>query len=136
MHFAVGLLYAIDGHALAFVTARAAKFFGRMGVVGQKNLSARMGPERMLFFFKAGSVDGEMARLAAVHPRNRLIESIAIELIERHLLNLWNLVKRKWAEFERRILHHADPLVALRRELGDLVLDRLRARANLFDFLF
>jgi len=53
-----------------------------MSVVGQQNFSPRMGLEWICLFFKARPIDCEMARLATIHSRHRLIEAIAIELVE------------------------------------------------------
>src|SRR6185436_18759389 len=80
--FAVGLFDAVDSHALAFMTSRTAEFIWRMSVVGQQNFAPRMGLEWIWLFFKARPIDCEMARLATIHSRHRLIEAIAIEFVE------------------------------------------------------
>src|SRR5690349_11706155 len=121
MTFAVRRLGAVDGHALTFMTSRAAEFIRRMSVVAQQNFAPRMGLEWICLFFKARPIDCEMARLATIHPRHRLIEAIAIEFVECDLLNFWNLVKRERPDLESVVFHDADPLIPVRRHLGELV---------------
>ena len=93
-----------------------------------------MSLERIGLFFKTGSVDRHVASLAAIDARYRLIEAITVKLIERHLLNLGNLVGTHRTELERRVFHHPDPFVPLRRHLGEFVFDFLGAGLDLFYF--
>src|SRR6185503_907625 len=95
-----------------------------------------MSSERMRLFLKSWPVNCEMASLATIDARDRLIETVSVELIERDLLNLGNLVEGERTEFEGRILHHPDPLIALASELANFVLDLFAARSDLFYFLF
>src|SRR5262245_24035255 len=95
-----------------------------------------MSLERIFLFFKTWPVDGQMAGLAAIHARDRLIEPIAIELFERDLLYFRNLVRPQRTELESGVLHHADPLIAVACQLRTLVFDLLAAGLNLLDFIF
>src|SRR5215475_10019178 len=45
MHLAVGLIDAVNRHALAIMTRRAAELFRRVGIVGKQHLASRMGFE-------------------------------------------------------------------------------------------
>jgi hypothetical protein len=80
MHFAVGLLDAIHSDTLSVVARCTTEFFRRMGVIREQHLALRMCFERIGLFLKAGPVDRQMAGLAAIHARNRLIKPIAVVL--------------------------------------------------------
>ena len=88
MNFAVRLTGAIDRNALPFVAPRAAKFVGRMSIVRQQHLAARVGSIRLGLLFESRPIDRQMTSDAAVDARHRLIEEVTIEFIERDLLNL------------------------------------------------
>ena len=81
MHFTVGLLHAADRHTLAVMARRTAKLIGRMGIVGEQHLASRMGFEGVRLFFETRSIDRHMASLTAIHTGDRLIETIAVELV-------------------------------------------------------
>src|SRR5512145_1780934 len=92
-----------------------------------------MGPEWMGFLFEARPVDRQMAGDATVNPRYRLIEAVAVELVQRDLLDLGYFGQRQWPELDRGVVHHPDPFVPFRRQLGEFILDVLGARP---DFLY
>src|SRR5262245_51953981 len=81
MYLTVGLLYAANRHTLAVMTRRTAKFIGWVGIVGKQDLAARMGFEGVLLLLKTRSIDRHMASLTAIHAGDRLIETIAVELL-------------------------------------------------------
>src|SRR5262245_50165440 len=118
MHLAVGLIDAVNRYALAIMTRRAAELFRRVGIVGKQHLASRMGFEGVLLFLEASSIDRHMARLTAIHARNRLIETIAVELLQGYLLDLGNLVEGEGSDFKGGIFHHPNPFIAFRREFA------------------
>src|SRR3989304_4855631 len=130
MHFAVGLVHAVDGNALSFMATRAAELIRRMGAVGEIDFPFRMGLKRMRLLFKTRTIDRQVAGLTPTHPRPGVIETSAVEFLERYLLDLGNLIESKRTELERNVVHHPRPFIALRREFAELVLDFLGAVTN------
>src|SRR3989337_2413247 len=136
MHFTVGMFRAVDGDALPFMTARAAELSRRMGVVAEEDFPFRMGFERIGLLFKPRTIDRQVAGLTPIHARDGLIETIAVEFVERHLLDLGNLIEGERAHGERDVFHDSDPLVSFRSELPQLIFDFLGAITNrLYFFL-
>src|SRR5579885_1621326 len=76
----------IDRGPLPFVTGSAAELVGRM--VADDRFVVRMGAKRLRRILEAVLVDSHMARLAAVHACDRLVEGVAIEVVDRGLLDL------------------------------------------------
>src|SRR5713226_9608320 len=120
MDFTVCLLKAVNRHALAVMTRSTAKLVGGMGIVGEQDLASWMGFEGIGFFFKSRPVDGQVASLTAIDAGNRLVEPIAVELVQGYLLDFGNLVKGDRSDLKGIILHHPHPFIAFRRELGCL----------------
>src|SRR3990170_464799 len=135
MHFAVGMFRAVDGDALPFMTARAAELSRRMGVVAEEDFPFRMGFERIGLLFKPRSIYRQVAGLTPIHARDGLIETVAVELFERHLLDIRNLIEGERPELERDVLHDSDPFVSFRSELPQLDFDFLDAITNRFYFV-
>ena len=50
------------------------------------------------------------------------------------MLNFRNLIKRQRSELKSVVFHDADPLIAIRRHLGEFVLEIFPARFYFFDF--
>src|SRR5215475_4726094 len=112
-HLAVRLFHAVNRHALAVVTRRAAELLGRMGIVREQHLPPRMGLEGMFFVLETSSIDRHMARLTTIDTGDRLIKTIAVELVEGYLLDLGNLVEGEGSDFEGSIFHHPNPFIAV-----------------------
>ena len=86
MHFAVGLVHAIDRNPLAFMTAGASELIRRMRGITEQLLTTRVGLKRVGVFLETRAIDRHMTGLAAIDPSDRLIESVAIELRQGDLL--------------------------------------------------
>src|SRR5271167_3512073 len=81
--------HRVNRRTLPLVAGRPSKLVGRMleddlDVIG-------MGAERFGSAFEAALILGHVTALTAIHPRHRLVEGIAIEVVDRGLVNLWNL---------------------------------------------
>ena len=113
-----------------------------MGGIAEKHRAFRMGREGLRKVVEAGAVDADMARLAAVHPLHLLVEVVAVEVLEHHLLDAGNLVE---GELREALRAHRDggvvhlplplPLVAFQRVklvvyLPDAALDLLDLRLD------
>ena len=105
VYFAVGLFRAVDRDTLPFVTSSATEFTRRMAVVRQQQFSSRVGSEWLRILFKPGPVDRQMASDAAVDPSHRLIEAVAVELVQGNL-RILEFIKRERADFDRDVFHH------------------------------
>src|SRR3990172_12030177 len=135
MHLAVGMFRAVDGDALSFMTTRAAELSRRMSVVAEEDFPFRMGFERIGLLFKPRTIYRQVAGLTPIHARDGLIETIAVEFVERHLLDLGNLIEGERPDGERDVLHDSDPFVSFRSELPQLDFDFLDAITNRFYFV-
>jgi hypothetical protein len=56
MHFAVGLLHAVNRYTLAIMTRRTTQLTGWMGIVGKQDLASRMAFEGVLLFLETSSI--------------------------------------------------------------------------------
>src|SRR3972149_4080511 len=136
MHVAVGMFRAVDGDALPFMTAGAAELSRRMSVVAEEAFPLRMGFERIGLLFKPRTIYRQVAGLTPIHARDGLIETVAVEFVERHLLDIRNLIEGERPELERDVFHDSDPFVSFRSKLPQLVFDFLGAITNrLYFFL-
>src|SRR5687767_8802153 len=133
MDFAMGLFDAVDGNALAFMAASATKPIRRMRIVGEQHFTPRVGLEWISFLLEASSIDRHMASLAAIDARHRLIEAIAVELIEGNLLDFGDFEESHGTELKRHVLLYPDPFVPLAGHFGKFILDFLGAGLDLFD---
>src|SRR5262245_1650064 len=115
MHFTVRLLLAVDRHSLAFMTSSTTEFVWRMGVVGEQHFASWMRLERIGILFKPGSVDSQMARLAPIDAGHRLVESVAIVLVQGDLLDLGDFWESQGSKLKGDVIHHPNPLVPLSR---------------------
>src|SRR5258706_10927339 len=137
MHFTVRLIRTVDRDALTFVATGATELLGRMGAIAQIDFAARMGLERIRLIFKAGAIDCQVAGLATVDPGDRLVETIAIEFVHRHLLNFWNLTaNRQRPDLELDVFHDSDPFVTVAGQFGQFGFNILAAALDAFDLVF
>ena len=134
MDFAMGLFDAVDGNTLAFMAASATDPIRRMGIVGEQHFTPRVGLEWIRFLLEASSIDRQMAGLAAIDSRHRLVEAIAVELIEGNLLDLGDFEESHGTKLERHVLLDSDPLVPFSGHLAKFGLDLFGAGLDLFDF--
>jgi hypothetical protein len=80
-HLTVGLLHAVNRDTLAVMARGTAQLLGWVGIIGKQRFASRVGLERMRLFLETRSIDRRMTSLTAIHTGNRLIESIAVELL-------------------------------------------------------
>src|SRR5439155_10154423 len=131
---AVRDLRAVDGRTLPTVARRAAELLGRM--FRQKDVAVGMCLPRVRLVLEARFVDAGVARRAAVDAGDRLVEVVAVELLEHHLLDLRDLRLPVEAEeggappgarevAERHALELLLDVVARGGELVDRILRRL-----------
>ena len=59
-----------------------------MGAIGEQHFAPRMGLEWIGLLLEASAINRQMTGLATIHPSYRLVETVAVELIERNLLDL------------------------------------------------
>src|SRR5207302_8577535 len=122
------------GRALTAVARRAPELLGRR--LAEVELAPGVRLPRVRLVLEAGLVDAGVARHAAVDARDRLVEVVAIELLEHELLDLGDLRLPVEAEVRRAGLRPgevAEPyalellpeVVARRRQLGERILPRL-----------
>src|SRR5207248_4527348 len=127
-------LDAVDRRSLPAVTRRAPELLGRM--LAEVELAPGVRLPRVPLVLEAGLVDAGVARHAAVDARDRLVEVVAIELLEHELLDLGDLRLPVEAEerraglrpgevAERYALELLPEVVARRRQLGERILRRL-----------
>ena len=140
LHVAVRLRQAVDALSLSVMAGGAPEDPRRVSRVTEENPAFGMGLEGMRQVVETVAVDGDVARLATVHPVNLLVEIVAVEVLEHHLLDLGDLVER---ELRKTLRAHRDggvvhlplrtPYLAL--HLVDLFLDGLDAALDLRDLL-
>ena len=130
---AVRDLRAVDGGTLPTVAGRAAELIGRM--LREQDVAVGMRLPRVRLVLEAGFVDAGVARRAAVDAGDRLVEVVAVELLEHHLLDLRDLrlpveAEERWARLgarevaERHALELLLDVVARGGELVDRILRR------------
>src|SRR5207249_2829803 len=109
-------LDAVDRRSLPAVARRAPELLGRM--LAEVELAPGVGLPRVRLVIEAGLVDAGVARHAAVDARDRLVEVVAVELLEHELLDLGDLGLPVEAEERRAGLPprgategHAPPLL-------------------------
>src|SRR3989441_12541401 len=88
----------------------------------------------MRLLFESGTVDRRMTGLAAIHPCDRLVESIAVELVQYDLADIRYLVEDYGILNDRGVLDRRQPFVPLGGFFGQLVLQLLDAWSGLLDF--
>src|SRR6267378_536707 len=81
--------HGANRRTLTVVTRRASEFFRRM--LQDDLFEIWMSAERLGRIFEALLVDAHMTALASIDPRDGLVERVAIEVVNRSLLNLRNL---------------------------------------------
>ncbi len=91
--------------------------------------------ERISFLLEARSINRQMAGLAAIHSRHRLVEAVAVEFVKRNLLDLRDFEEAQGTELERHVLLDSDPLVPFTGHLAEFDLDFLGAGLDLFDLV-
>ncbi len=67
-----------------------------MGAIGEQHFAPRVGLEGIGFLLEAGSINRQMTGLATIHASYRLVETVAVELIERNLLDLGDFEESSW----------------------------------------
>src|SRR5206468_4665174 len=127
---AVRDLGAVDGRSLSTVTRGAAELLGR--VLAEEELAVRMRLPGIRLVLEADLVDASMARGAAVDARDRLVEVVAIELLQHHLLDFRDL--RLPVETDEGRARLGAREVAERHPL-ELLLDVVARRGELVDGL-
>src|SRR5207253_2806597 len=135
-------LDAVDRRSLPAVARRAPELLGRM--LAEVELAPGVRLPRVRLVLEAGLVDAGVARHAAVDARDRLVEVVAVELLEHELLDLGDLRLPVEAEerrtgfrpgevAERYALELLLEVVARRRQLGERILRRLHRALERLD---
>src|SRR5260370_20652795 len=78
-----------DRRPLPVVTRSASEFVGRM--LQHDLIEVAMRAKRFGRILEALLVGAHVAALASIHPRDRFVEGVAVEIVDRSLLNLRNL---------------------------------------------
>src|SRR5262245_48998763 len=105
-HIPMRLLRSVGSGSLSVMADRTTHPFGRMGVVREENLPARVGFEGVGLVFETRPVDGHVAGLAAVDARHGLIKVIFVKLGQHNLTDFGYFVERNRPQLEDVVFHH------------------------------
>src|SRR4030095_12975589 len=128
---AVGLLWGVDGDALAVVAGGAAELLD--GMLGEEHVAVGMGRERLCEVLETRFVDPDVARCAAVDAIDGLIEVVDVEIGEHDLLDHRDALEADRSDLALHAIDLVSDPLPLLGEPGALLLDLLLRGLDLVD---